>query len=447
MSMPLAEIGYVNGRGQDVAMFDESERIADLQWPSSVAVYDRMATDGRVASLLQAIGLPCRRTTWRLDQNGSRDEVTEFISKNLGLPIVGAEDAVVPTSRRGGARFSWAEHLATALTMLQYGHSAFEQAYRLDAETGLLWLRKLAPRPQNTISKMTVARDGGLESITQSPPAFDGRVLYAPAEVEIPISRLVMYVRDMAPGMWMGRSLLRPAYREWLLKDDIMRVQATAIRRNGAGIPVVTCAKDEPEQVKRAEEIATSMRAGNNAGIGLPPNWNAQLLGVQGNLPDTQLAIAGHDKAIALAGLAHFLNLDRGGSYALASVQADTFVQSVQTFAESIRDTANQHIVWDLVDLNWGQDEPAPLIVFDEIGSRQDATAAALKLLVDAGLLSPDVLVERKIRQDLGLPAAPPNLEDTTDVEPGAAPILQPVAARRGRRRLTTPDPAQPGLF
>lgn len=438
------EIGYVNGHGRDVLAFDENERIADLQWPQSVGVYARMAAeDGRVASLLQAIGLPIRRTAWRIDPNGASDEVAAFVAKNLGLPLVGAGDVVVEQpSRRHSGRFSWSQHLADALAILQYGHAFFEQVYRLDEETGQFWLRKLAPRPQKSITKISVARDGGLESITQSPPAFDGSTLYGIGQVEIPVDRLVAYTRDPEPGMWMGKSLLRPAYKHWILKDDILRVQATAIRRNGAGIPVVTAAKDDDQQVARAREIASSMRAGNNAGIGLPPGWKAELLGVTGNLPDTQQAITGHDKAIALAGLAHFLNLDRGGSYALASVQADTFVQSVQTFAEAICETANHHIVWDLVDLNWGPDEPAPAIVFDEIGTRQDSTAAALKLLVDAGLLSPDVLVEAKVRQDLGLPAMP-----AEEVHAGEDnPQSMSVAARRPSRRRS-PDPAQAGLF
>lgn len=174
------------------------------------------------------------------------------------------------------------------------------------------------------------------------------------------------------------------------------------------GIPVITTAGDDQEQVKRATEIARGFRAGNSSGVGLPAGWTMQLLGVQGNLPNPQSSIEYNDKQIALAGLAHFLNLDRGGSYALASVQADTFVQSVQTFAETLAETANHHIVWDLVDLNFGEDEPAPRVVFDEIGTRQDATASALKMLVDAGLLNPDGMTEQVIRQNLGLPADNP---------------------------------------
>lgn len=130
-----------------------------------------------------------------------------------------------------------------------------------------------------------------------------------------------------------------------------------------------------------------------------------------------QPAINFHDKSIALAGLAHFLNLDRGGSYALASVLADPFVQSVQALGEFIRDTSNAHIVEDLVDLNFGKDEPAPRIVFDEIGSRQDATAASLAILVQNGLLEPDEALKIALRQKFGLtaPSSDPTPSDPNE--------------------------------
>jgi hypothetical protein len=185
-----------------------------------------------------------------------------------------------------------------------------------------------------------------------------------------------------------------------------MRTQAAAARRNGIGVPVGTASKsDDQAEVDHMRDLASNFKGGMTSGVGLANGQDLKLLSVQGVLLDIQQAIDYQDKQIALAGLAHFLNLDRGGSFALASVQEDTFTQSVQTLGETIADVGTAHVVEDLVDLNWGEDEPAPKIVFDEIGSRQDLTAAALKMLIDAGLIRLDRSLEEDTRQRYGLPS------------------------------------------
>lgn len=302
------------------------------------------------------------------------------------------------------------------------GNSLFEQVYRRNPTDGRFWIRKLAPRPQRSIMKWNVALDGGLVSVTQMPPSMVGSAVYGPAPLEIPINRLVVYPRNMDPGQWIGKSILRPAYKNWLLKDELMRIEAATARRNGMGVPVATAPENE-EDVQQYTDIASNFSAGDSTGVGLPAGASLKLLGVSGNLPDLRQAIEYHDTQIAIGALAHFLNLDgKGGSYALASVQANAFVDSVQTHAQSVRDIAQAHILEDLIDINFGVDETAPLLTFDPIGSQQDATAAALNLLVQAGLLSPDALTERSLRQRLGLPAREPAAEDPLNPIPGSQP-------------------------
>ncbi|WP_243636897.1 DUF935 domain-containing protein [Rhodococcus sp. Eu-32] len=408
--VPSRETGYVTDQATALQLWNDDEELVELQWPQCNRVYSRMMKeDGRVSSVLQAIGLPIRSANWWIDPNGARDEVTEDVARNLGLPILGSEPDSLPRTK---GRFSWAQHLQTVLLMLPYGHSYFEQVYSINEDGTRARLHKLAPRPQKTISDILVALDGGLEAIEQYAPASTKRVVYGLGKVKIPVSRLVAYVRDPEPGDWKGSSILRPAYKHWLLKDEYLRLQAATARRNGMGVPVGTAATKNDDEVKHMQDLASSYRGGMSSGVGLAPGQTLELKGVSGNLPDMQAAINYHDKSIALAGLAHFLNLDRGGSYALASVLADPFAQSVQALGEFIRDVSNAHVVEDLVDLNFGEDEPAPRIVFDEIGSRQDATAAALGTLVQNGLLEPDDDLKIALRQKFGLTAPDPDSAD-----------------------------------
>jgi phage gp29-like protein len=175
--------------------------------------------------------------------------------------------------------------------------------------------------------------------------------------------------------------MLRPAYKNWLIKDRLLRVQAQTIERNGMGIPLYKAQEGATgDDLIAGKNMATAWRAGEAAGSAVPFGADLVLRGVEGTLPDAEPAIRYHDEQIARAVLAHFLNLGtQTGSWALGTTFADFFTMSLQTLAEQIRDTATQHIVEDLVDINFGEGEPAPRLIFDEIGSRQAATADALK--------------------------------------------------------------------
>jgi hypothetical protein len=389
------EQGYVNPAAGWWAV-PTSETTPELRWPASVTVYDRMRRqDSQVTSVLRAVTLPIRRTMWRIDPNGARPEVVDMVAADLGLPVTGQPEAPLPIRTRD--RFSWPEHLRMALLMLVYGHSYFEQVYRI--ESGMARLRKLAWRPSSTIAAINVAIDGGLDSIEQY--GIVGSAVTKP----IPVNRLVAYVHDREGGDWVGTSLLRPAYKNWLIKDRLLRVQAQTIDRNGMGVPLYKGAENE-QDLSKGSELAKAWRSGDASGAAVPNTADLVLRGVEGDLPDADPAIRYHDEQIARAVLAHFLNLGtQTGSWALGTTFADFFTFSLQTLAEQLADVANAHVVEDLVDVNFGEDEPAPRLVFDEIGSRREATAAAIKMLIDAGAIFPDRQLEEFIRLAYGLPS------------------------------------------
>lgn len=437
---PVSELGYVaSGTIVDGwTIWDPFERTPELQWPQSISVFARMgAEDSRVTSLLEAISLPIRSTAWRIRQENASDDATQFVSRNLNVPIDGQDE--VENAGRSRGRFTWQRHLEfVASPTLQFGHSVFEQNYRPRhlSPDGRFWLRKLAPRPQWTILRFNVAIDGGLVSIEQIAPP---QMLYAGAPTNpiypsaIPVNRLVVYTRNMRPGMWNGTSILRSAYKHWLLKDKLLRIEAATAERNGMGVPVGTASRsDDPKETRDMANLARGFRGGINAGVGLSAGQTLELLGVSGNLPDIRRAIEGHDQAIALSGLAHFLNLTgKGGSYALASVLQDPFVQAVQAYGETLRDVGNAHIIEDLIDINFGIDEGAPKLVFDPIGSQQDLTAAAINLLFQAGIFDDDPMVARAVRQRFGLPSRDESQATDEDNEVDSRNTSNPAAPAR----------------
>lgn len=429
MAIPVREKGYAHQQwwwGPP----EDAEETPELRWPLNIEVYDQMRRqDAQVISVLRAVTLPVRRTGWRIDPAGARDEVVQFVADDLGLSITGEDRPPLRTRDR----FSWADHLRMALLELPFGHSFFEQTYRI--VNGKARLRKLGWRPPRTISEVEVAPDGGLEWIRQHSATYG-------VSDKIPVTQLVAYVNEREGGNWLGQSLLRPAYKSWLLKDRALRTQSMSLDRNGMGVPVYEASDQNhesltPEEIDERQKkerdaglkITTGLRGGDNSGASIPNGAKLTLQGVAGDLPDADKPIRYYDEQIARAVLANFLNLggdNSTGSYALGETFADFFVLSLQTVADSIADVTNQHVIEDLVDLNFGVDEPAPLLVHDEIGSRHQATAQAIKLLLDCGAITPDDVLEIHLRTQYGLPlpdaaSARPRPATTTTTTTGPA--------------------------
>ena len=385
-----------------------NEETPELIWPNSIPVYDRMRRqDAQVSSVLRAVTSPIMRTGWFIDPAGCPDEIVEFVAANLGLPIKGADPATGNHQQllRGRDRFSWNNHTRMALLMLPFGHMYFEQVYRFD-ERGRARIRKLAPRMQRSISNINVARDGGLVSIEQYAAGLGAGNWGTPSATTIPVNRLVGYVLDREGGNWLGTSLLRSAYKNWLLKDRALRTWSTSIERNGVGIPIYVGAEGEMDLTK-GKKIAQDIRAGSNAGAAIPNGADLFIKGVDGNTTNIREFVMYQDEQIARAVLAHFLNLgSQTGSWALGTTFADFFTQSLQAVAEEYRDTSNSHVVEDLVDINFGRSAPAPQIGFHEIGSRDNAVDDEVTYLRKAAGLEDDQDLADFLRQHVGPAAA-----------------------------------------
>ena len=430
----MPEIGYQTGSLPGWAsMIEESpETNPDLVWPKSNEVYDRMRReDPQLASILAAITLPLLESDWRLDGTGCRDEVTEHVATDLGLQIVGRE----PTApKRTKGRFAWEEHLTLAMLENVFGHSIFEQVYAID-EVGRTHLKKLAYRPPRTISEFEVARDGGLVAIKQygsiatvAPIAGRATYIAAKTDVRIPVERLVAYVRGREGGNWAGTSILRSAYKMWLLKDRTLRVQALAAERNGLGIPVYTAAPPpdgaSPEEweawveteIAEGLKITKNARAGDAAGLSMRHGAQFAFVGVTGKVPDLDKQIRYYDEQMGKAALTNFLNLggdNSTGSYALGDTFENFFTKSLNASGRHIASVTQQHVVEDLVDANWGTEEPAPRIIPPRIGAEHPATAEAIRALLDSGALKYDRALEAHLRSQYGLPVIDPNRATT----------------------------------
>ena len=406
----LAPILGTDPTGGAVYYVDGLDVNPDLRFPASTVVYDRMRKeDGQVGSVMRSIVLGITGANRRLTEAGVRPEVRAFIANELGLNL--SEDQARARRRRQGVVLT--DHLREAALCLVFGFMPFEQVYDVDvAAPGLedpdapgrlfAHLRKLAPRMPRSLQEVRVARDGGLVGIVQEPPpAARGQV--ATRGVFIPVDRLVMYVHDREGADWTGNSVLRSAYKHWLIKDALIRLGAQIVERNGMGVPVVTV--DGPEHRAKGLGIAKAFRAGATAGVVLEPGIRSvDLVGVSGATADELPRVKYHDESIGRSLLAMVLNLGHdNGARALGETLLGIFRDFLNSINRGLDEVITEHIIRDLVELNYGPEEPYPTLVTEDL--TEELAAEALKQLADAGLIVPDEQLEAHLRRRYGLPA------------------------------------------
>lgn len=409
-SAPLHEIGYLSDAyGASVSYVDTLELVADLTWPLSVRTYNTMRHDPQLTAVMNAYTLPLRQAPKWVDPSGCRDEVVQQVADDLGLPILGLDDEPGPARRRG---FNFADHFRLALLHLIYGHMPFEETYEL--KDGRIRLVKLAERMPQTIRDIKLDANGGLLGIQQN---FSDTV--------VPENRLIWYSHDREGAMYQGRSMLRPAYGAWLLKHEAWRIMATSGRRFGMGVPSVTAPPGAtPAMVSEASKLATNIRAGDEAGVGLPPGYTLAITGMTGSAPDMLGFIRYLDSQIAQMALASVLNLDASpnGSRALGDVLVNLMLLSLNSIGGEMGSELEKLTV-RMVDYNWGEDEPAPRVVIGDAGSRPEVTATSLKELVQYGALVPDPALDAFIRERWQLP------ERETPIPAPVAPVAPGTSA------------------
>lgn len=344
---------------------DDNESVDSLKWPNDIPVYDKMCNDTQCWGLFLGAAWPIQRYIWFIDQNDCEQQFCDMLSQDMNLPL-GKEAALAALAgehvgarlRSSSGRFSWSKHLELLLMALVYGHYYFEQFGEPD-ENGYWRLKKLAPRPPWTISEIAVAFDGGLVYIKQGTNINDR---------PLPVDRLVCYVWQQQPGNWTGRSIFRPMYRNWLVKDRLIRVDAMKHERNGVGMPIIEAPPDaSPQQVRDLDRMAQEYKVGERGGGAIPNGSKMTLQGIQGAIPETIGSIRFHNEEMARAMLMMFMQLGQTetGSRALGGEFIDWFKVAQEAIANWARDTTTDHVICDWWDWNVDpESDKTPLLAY-----------------------------------------------------------------------------------
>jgi hypothetical protein len=388
-------------------MMDPGEYNPALEGLPAIRTYEMMRrSDAQVAATLLACELPVRSANWDVQaaSDSARDgEIAAFVRENLFGGLEYESPSGVKTTQ------CWDDVLRNAMLMLTFGAAAHEEIYAVDGER--VRLAKLAPRPPFTFYRWITDLDGetllALNQYGYRNASFES--------VEIPTDRLAVFTFNQEGANFFGRSMLRPAYLHWYVKQQLYRIDAIAGERNGLGVPTIEqAANSSMEDRQAAQQWVTQLAAHEKTGMVLPTGWKFTLQGVQGQTRDLYKSIQHHNVEISRTALAFFMNLGQAhpatGSRALAKSQTDFFFTAVQATAEYVARQLSATVVKRLVDYNWEGVARYPVVTVSNLQARNLTDVfQALSQLAQAGLVEPFPELAQYVARELGLPQPPPD--------------------------------------
>jgi hypothetical protein len=297
---PTAPLELEGGSSQPVVV---RELVPDLATSfQRTQTYAKMMNDSGVDVSMRVIKAPVLGSDFYVDPYSEDPNdllAAQFIEGNL----------------IGGMSTPLVSSLEDVLKFFEGGWSALEKVYELrqwapreagaNAKTYTM-LKKLAVRPTETVKEIEYDNNGGPVKITQTAIRPGGKT----DEVDMDISKLLVFTFTRNGGDLTGKSLLRTAYPHWFYKTHFYKIDAIQKERHSLGIPVGRVLpgsnKNDANIMRR---MLRNLRTNEESFALLTPNVELEFLEVKGNLVDVLASANHHNMMILMNVMAQFLAL------------------------------------------------------------------------------------------------------------------------------------------
>jgi hypothetical protein len=294
------------------------------------------------------------------------------------------------------------DHISEALSFLSFGFAWFEVVYkrRVSSATinpkkrtkfpdGRIGVRKLASRAPWTVSRFDVdQKTGDILGLYQ-----DTGQAYSDGKHYIPTKKSLYYRTTVINGDPSGRSILRNAYTSYTYLNNMQSIEAIAVERELAGIPIARipaeylaadATADQKSFLASVQQILRDVKLNEQGYIILPSDMYPGKEGEPSShrLVDIELmsssgtrniaidpVIRRYQHDIARSVLSEFLMLGGGstGSYALSKSKTDLFLRALEAYIQTIVDVLNKQLVEQLWQLNGLDPKLMPKIVAGDV--------------------------------------------------------------------------------
>jgi hypothetical protein len=428
----LQEQGFVGLRTTNGAIIEEANRA--FRFPQFLKVVSEMRTDPTIGAALNVYRMLLKRPKWSVKPPEKATETEKKRAKALESMMYDLEDG------------DWSDFISEVSTYLEYGFAIHEKVYRRRLKRngskfndGLVGIRKLAPRGQDTIRHWNFSQDGRqLESVGQSLANMENGARYSNLKDEnglITISRdkFLLFSVDSVKGNPEGKSILKSVYLPYKQLTMLRDQQLLGIAKDLSAIPIVSLppqymdpdASPENKAVYKAyQDLVNNVAAGTQRGIVMPTVFDPETKGKLfefslleakgGSKFDLQDIIKQLQNDIFVALSVDVITKDGSdaGSFSIKDTKTNLCAMAVEHRLSEIRNVLNKDLVAQVYALNGWEQDRLPTFEYGDIADvDSEAFSKLVQRVASVGLVEIDRAVLNKIRDVMGIDLKPEDEE------------------------------------
>ena len=428
----LGSIGY-----SGLKIFDgvvESEMVKDLQYPNSNDTFRKMLLHPAVNSSVSLHKAMVNKATYRFippkdasEEELRQTELTESMFKDMENTL---EDVV-----------------SEAMTTLDFGFAPLEKIFRRRTkdsgslyDDGLIGIRKLSLRHQQSISKFVFSEDGekvlGVkQDLTRiSDPYHRYSSLKSKTSVVIPKEKVLLFTVGDNKSNPYGSSPLRNVYLPWKYLQAIEELEANGVAKDLQGLPMFEIPAQfmnedaTPGQkafFEYAKNVVRNVQMNSQSGLVVPmmyddqgkPMFKFSLLSTEGKKNYDTTKIKEYYRMMIFIGMQADILLmgnTETGSFALGAIKNSLTGTAVEGYLKRIVEVLNQDLIRQIYELNkWN---PARRCKIDYEGFSDtdlETFSKGVQRMASVGLVPKTLDVVNTVLRNLQVDELPPD----TDIE------------------------------
>lgn len=430
--LKLGEQGHTGLRKSSGKILEETQQA--FRYPTFIKTVAEMSHNPTVGAAQNVYRMMISRVKWDVEAPKGADDKAKARADAVRTMMDDMDDK------------SWSQFIEELIPYLWYGFDIHEIVLRRRLKRngskyndGLVGLKKLAPRGQDTIAQWVFSEDGSdLAGVNQSlayienPHIFEGRVSKETGYIHIPRNKFLLLSASSTKGNPEGNSILKNIYLAYKQLTLLQEQELLGIAKDVQGIlkieiPPRYLAADASDDDKAAvaafQKIIDNYNAGTQRGLLVPNMYDPDaklklfeysLMESKGGAKyDTESVIRRLQGDILSALSVDILKLgaEGSGSFSLAESKSSVLALAIDYRLREIAEMLNSQLMRTLYEMNgWDTSSMAKFVYADIEEVSLEEFSKAIQRIVSVSAIEITRPLLNRIHRVLGLPELP---EDT----------------------------------